>query len=60
VGVGRGCLGVVWMGGHGSGVETQCGWELYQGVVGVAWLGGGGCLGGGIFFRCRYVVTDVR
>jgi hypothetical protein len=24
VGVGRGCLGVVWMGGHVSGVETLC------------------------------------
>ena len=24
VGVGRGCLGMVWMGGHVSGVETLC------------------------------------
>lgn len=31
MGVGRGCLGLVWMGGRGSGVETLGGRELYQG-----------------------------
>jgi hypothetical protein len=33
MGVRGGCLGVVLMDGNGSGVETLCGRELFQGVV---------------------------